>query len=106
MNALDGAILEYTNVEFPVMLKDIRKVEKQNKINVNVFGLGNNLAFQIYISKGKHKKVMNLLYKNHYVLINNFNRFMYSYTKHFCMYCLQCFHGEHTLEKHKNNCKW
>ena len=94
------------------MLKDIPKVEKQNNINVNIFGWENSLAFPIYISamltKEKYKKVINLLLcKNHYVLINSFNRFMYNYTKHkekkhFCMYCLQCFRGEHTLEKHKN----
>ena len=89
--------LDYTNMEFPVMLKDIPKIEKQNNINVNIFGWENSLAFPIYISKEKHKKVMNLLlYNNHYVLINNFNRFMYNYTKHndkkhFCTYCLQCF---------------
>ena len=100
--------LDYNNVKFPVMIK----VEKQNNINVNVFGCKNSSAFPIYISamltKEKHKEVMNLLfYKNQYVLINNFNRFMYNYTKHknkkhFCMYCLQCFCSAHTLEKH--NC--
>ena len=118
MNVLDGVVLEifinkldYTNVEFPVMIKDIPKVEKQNNINVNVFGWKNSSAFPIYISSfhsTQHKEVINLLfYKNHYVLINNFNRFMYNYTKHkdkkhFCMYCLQCFSSEGTLEKHKN----
>ena len=62
------------------------------------------------LTKEKYKEVMNLLfYKNHYVLINNYNRFMYNYTKrkdkkHFCMYCLQCFRGEGALEKHKKNC--
>ena len=92
------------------MLKDIPKVEKQNNINANIFDWENSLAFPVYISKEKHQKVMNLLlYKNHYVLINNFSRFMNNYTKqkdikHFCMYHLQCFHGEHTLEKHKKNC--
>ena len=53
---------------------------------------------------------MNLLfYKNHHVLINNFNRFMYNYTKHkdkkhFCMYCLQCFSSADIPEKHKKDC--
>ena len=53
----------------------------------------------------QNKEVMNLMfYKNHYVLINNFNRFMYNYTKHFCMYCLECFCGENTLERHEKHC--
>ena len=102
--------LDYNNVEFHVSLKDICKVEKQNNVNVNVFGYENKTPFPIHISKEKHKNVMNLLLiKNHYILTDNFNRFMYNQTKHkekkhFCMYCLQCFGGEHTLEKHKKNC--
>ena len=46
---------------------------------------------------------------NHYVLIKDFNKFMYNQTKHehrkyFCMYCLQCFSREDVLTEHKNNC--
>ena len=102
-------------MEFSVMIKDIPKVEKQNNINVNVFGWKNSSAFLIYVLKEKHtyaflKEAMNLLfYKNHYVLTNNFNRFTYNYTKHkdkkhFCIYCLQCFSSADILEKHKKNC--
>ena len=45
----------------------------------------------------------------HYVLIKNFNKFMYNNTqhqhrKHFCMYCLQCFTSEEVLNNHKTNC--
>ena len=45
----------------------------------------------------------------HYVLINDFNNFMYNQTKHkerkhFCMYCLQCFSCERVLNNHKENC--
>ena len=45
----------------------------------------------------------------HYVLIKDFNRFMYNQTKHehrkhFCMYCLQCFSSERVLTNHKENC--
>ena len=46
---------------------------------------------------------------NHYVLIKDFNKFMYNQTKHehrkyFCMHCLQCFSREDVLTEHKNNC--
>ena len=57
---------------------------------------------------------MNLLYitnneKKHYVLIKDFNKFMFNQTKHkerkhFCMYCLQCFSSEKVLTNHKENC--
>ena len=47
--------------------------------------------------------------KKHYVLIKDFNRFMYNQSKHkerkhFCMYCLQCFKSESILTKHVDNC--
>ena len=53
--------LDFTNVKFPVSVKDYCKLEKQNNINVNVFGYENKTPFPIYISKEKHKKIMNLL---------------------------------------------
>ena len=45
----------------------------------------------------------------HYVLIKDFNKFMFNQTKHehrkhFCMHCLQCFSREDVLTEHKNNC--
>ena len=47
--------------------------------------------------------------KKHYVLIKDFNTFMYNQSKHknkkhFCMYCLQCFSSERILANHVNNC--
>ena len=45
----------------------------------------------------------------HYVLIKDFNKFMYNQTKHkerkhFCMHCLQCFSSDRVLNNHKDNC--
>ena len=47
--------------------------------------------------------------KIHYVLIKNFNTFMYDNTlhcgrKHFCHYCLQAFHTENILKSHVKDC--
>ena len=47
--------------------------------------------------------------KTHYVLIKDFNKFMYNQTKHkerkhFCMYCLQYFSSERVLNNHKKIC--
>ena len=45
--------------------------------------------------------------KTHYVLIKDFNAYMYNQSeekKHFCMFCLQCFSSESILVKHANNC--
>ena len=106
--------LDYSGIEFPVTTKQYNKIEKQNEININVFGYENKQPYPIYVSKEKYDNQMNLLLitedKNkHYVLIEDFNRFMYNQTKHkeskhFCMHCLQCFSSERVLSNHKDNC--
>ena len=139
--------LDYSGIEFPVTVKQYNKIEKQNSINIKVFGYENEQPYPIYISKEKFEDTMNLLlitgeteelimgkptnedwnaglvlktfqeensylrktFAKHYVLIKDFNKFMYNRTKHehrkyFCMYCLQCFSREDVLAKHKNNC--
>ena len=93
--------LDYTNVVFPVSQRQCNKIEKQNSIRINVFGYEEEQPFPIHISKEKFEDQMNLLLitkdeRRHYVLIKDFNKFMYNQTqhkerKHLCMYCLQCF---------------
>ena len=105
---------DYSGIEFPVTVKQYNKIEKQNEININVFGYENKQPYPIYISKEKYEKHLELLLiteddNKHYVLIKDFNRFMFNQTKHehkkhFCMYCLQCFSSEEVLKNHKDNC--
>ena len=106
--------LNYDGIDFPLSQKHCNKVEKQNSIRINVFGYENGQPFPIHISKETFEYQMNLLLitkdeKKHYVLIKDFNAFMYNQskhkeTKHFCMYCLQCFSSERILANHVNNC--
>ena len=106
--------LDYTGIEFPVTVKQYNTIEKLNSINVNVFGYELGQPYPIYISKEKYQDHMELLLitkgeNKHYVLIKDFNKFMYNQTKHgnrkhFCMYCLQCFSREDVLAKHTPNC--
>ena len=106
--------MDYSGIEFPVTTKQYNKIEKQNEININVFGYENKQPYPIFVSKEKYDKHMNLLLitedKNkHYILIKDFNRFMFNQTKyegskHFCMHCLQCFSSERVLNNHKDNC--
>ena len=106
--------LDYKNIEFPVTVKQINKIEKQNNICINLFGYEEKQKFPIFISKEKFIDHMELLLitegeNKHYVLIKDFNKFMFNQTKHehrkhFCMYCLQCFSREDVLTEHKNNC--
>ena len=106
--------LDYSSIEFPVTVKQINKIEKQNNICINLFGYEEKQKFPIYISKEKYQDHMELLLitegeNKHYVLIKDFNKFMFrqnkhEHKKHFCMYCLQCFSREDVLTEHKNNC--
>ena len=106
--------LNYDGIKFPVSQKHCNKVEKQNNIRINVFGYEKGQPFPIHISKETFEDQMNLLLitedeKKHYVLIKDFNAFMYNQSKHkerkhFCMYCLQCFSSERILANHVNNC--
>ena len=112
--------LDYSNIEFPVLssstltIKQFNKIEKQNSININVFGYEDKQPYPIYVSKEKYEDHIELLLvtkdeNKHYVLIKDFNRFMYNQTKHkerkhFCMHCLQCFSSERVLNNHKDNC--
>ena len=106
--------LDYTNIEFPVSQKHYNKIEIRKRIGINVFGYEKGQLFPIHISQEKFKDQMNLLLitedeKKRYVLIKDFNSFMYNQTKHknkrhFCMYCLQRFSSERILTNHVNNC--
>ena len=106
--------LDYSSIEFPVTVKQINKIEKQNNICINLFGYEEKQKFPIYISKEKYQDHMELLLitegeNKHYFLIKEFNKFMFrqnkhEHRKHFCMYCLQCFSREDVLTEHKNNC--
>ena len=106
--------LDYSGIEFPVTTKQYNKIEKQNEININVFGYENKQPYPIFVSKETYDRQMNLSLitedeNKHYVLIEDFNSFMYNQTKHkekkhFCMHCLQCFSSERVLNNHKDNC--
>ena len=107
-------ILDYSGIDFPVTANQYNKIEKQNKIRINFFGYDKGEKYPLYLSKEKHTDCLNLLVisednKKHYVLITDFDRFMYDITKnkqkqHFCMYCLQHFRTKTTLNKHTENC--
>ena len=106
--------LNYNGIDFPVSSKHYNKIEKQNDIKINVFGYEEKQTYPIYVSKETYEDQMNVLLiteeeKKHYVLIKDFDSFMYNQTKHkarkhFCMYCLQCFSSDVILGNHVKNC--
>ena len=112
--------LDYSGITFPVTINQINRIEKQNEININLFGYDTvkKAVFPIYPSEESYDDHLELLYlegKNElgeettHVYIKDFNRLMFNFTKykgkkHFCMRCLQCFYSKESLAKHRVNC--
>ena len=112
--------LDYSGVTFPVTLRDMDKIEKGNKININayIYNEDGKYVSPIRNSKTEYEDTLNVLlleretekeYKQHYVYIKDFNRLNYNITKHknkkhFCLHCLQPFYSEYCLEAHKGDC--
>ena len=112
--------LDYTGVTFPVTIRDMSKIEKQNKININayVYNEDGKYVSPLRNSKTEYQDTLNVLlieretekeYKQHYVYIKDFNRLNYNVNKHknkkhFCLRCLQPFYSEYCLEAHKGDC--
>ena len=112
--------LDYSGVTFPVSIKDMDKIERQNKININVLGYSDGNPYPIRNSKEKYEDTLNVLLivkegednqpdQKHYVYIKDFNQFNFNFSKmktkkYFCMHCLQCFYTEYHLENHKEDC--
>ena len=76
--------LDYRGINFPMKARDYELVEERFNINVNVFGYENKVLL-LYVSK--NEEFLNVLLirneeKLHYVFIKDFNRLMYSKTKH------------------------
>ena len=79
--------LDFKDIKFPVKIRDIHKIEKRNCIAISIFGYENKEKYPIYASKSTFKRHVDLLLlgeegKKHYVLIKDFNTFMYDHTLH------------------------
>ena len=74
--------LDFEDVNFPVKVRDIHKIENNNFIGISVFGYKNKEKYPIYVSKkfreGKHVDLLLTREegKRHYVLIKDFNTVM------------------------------
>lgn len=112
----DISKIKCKNVRFPSTLNDVKKVEEQNDLAINVYGLDKGQATQIYHSERKGR-VINLLWAdtNHFCWIKNFNRFMgcsnnkktknrdKKVRKYFCDSCGFGFWSPKKLQEHKDN---
>ena len=76
----------YSDIVFLLDINDYEKIEDRFQMQVNVFGYENKPG-PLHISKKSYNQTLNLLLitekdKLHYVFIRNFNRLMFSRTKH------------------------
>ena len=81
-----ASTLDYKGITFSMQARDYEIIEERFNINVNVFGYENRV-FTLYVSKKLNEEILNVLLisnekKPHYVFIKDFNRLMYSKTKH------------------------
>ena len=109
-------LLNMGDIDYPVRIKDISKVEKQNNININVFALDNQKdkqsIYPVYVSNVQSENIVDLLYieeneNTHYCLIKDLDSFMCDKNRHksfTCRNCLQGFRREDTLIKHQTIC--
>ena len=108
-----AANLNYSDIAFPLDINDYEKIEDRFQMQVNVFGYENKV-YPLYISKKSYNQTLNLLLitekdKSHYVFIKDFNRLIFSKTKHkdkkhFCILCLQNFSTKEILNNHRKRC--
>ena len=86
--------LDYERIKFPVSKNDYCRIERQNKICMNVFCYENGLTYPVHVPDQKFKMCMDLLLiskenKSHYVYIKDFNRFMWNKKNENKQYFLQ-----------------
>ncbi|KYN16311.1 hypothetical protein ALC57_11429, partial [Trachymyrmex cornetzi] len=79
-------VLNFTNIEFPITLKDINKFEQLNDMTINVYGIENKQVLSLRLTSDKKEKHVNMLYLQdprndslgHFAWIKNLSRFVSS----------------------------
>ena len=102
--------LDFQDIQFPVNIRDIHKIKKRIPSALALLVMKIRKNVQSMYQKNVARKTCWLIIdrrkrKKHYVLINEFNRFMYDHSlhcgeKHFCCYCLHAFIREEILKHH------
>ena len=108
--------LDFSGIEFPTPLSNIKKIEQQNNLSINVFGYDKtDKVYPLYKTRDiKPDRHINLLLigegeNRHYCLIKRFSALMNYRTKHRgkTHYCFNCLHGfwkKQTLDQHIELC--
>ncbi|XP_018374523.1 PREDICTED: uncharacterized protein LOC108768554 [Trachymyrmex cornetzi] len=112
-------VLNLTNIDFPMTLKNISKFERLNAVSINVYGIENKQILPLRLTGDKKEKHVNLLYLQdsrnngigHFAWIKNLSRLVRSqltrmeHKKYFCGRCLQYFGSNEKLQTHEVDCQ-
>ncbi|XP_024879110.1 uncharacterized protein LOC112459306 [Temnothorax curvispinosus] len=115
-------VLNLQGIEFPMILKQIKKFERLNDISINVYtieGEKTPTVLPIQLTDLKREKHVNLLYVQdprdnnvgHFAWIKNLSRLVSSQLsrhngrKYFCDRCLHYFRSSEKLEAHGVDCR-
>ena len=101
---------DWSGIEFPVSVKDIKKFEFRNQISINLLAIEGKQIY-IYRNGGNYERIINLMLitgnnRKHYMAIKSLSRLLSGQnTKHkgkeyFCMNCLQGFNKESSRDEH------
>jgi hypothetical protein len=106
--------IEMGNVECPVPISKIPKLERLNNIRINVYGYEDDEIFPLYISQMPNEDTIHLLLisddtTKHYCLIRDLNRLLsdrslYKSRKFYCERCLHRFKKQKSLDEHRPYC--
>ena len=113
---LEGGF-NFDGIESPTPINQISRVEKQNKMAINVFGYENK-ELKVYRFSNQPLRMarINILLmhkeegiRSHYVWITYFNRLLYQtkhqHRQHFCERCLHGYSRKALLERHIPECR-
>lgn len=110
--------LNFEGIDSPTPISQIKKVEKQNNLAINVFGWKKSvIIYQISKQPSEIPRINLMLVeettedgvRTHYTWIKDLNRLLYDQTrykgrKYFCERCLHGYTREDLLEQHKPYC--
>ena len=106
--------LDFTGIDAPTPISQIQRVERQNNLAINVFGLDKVVIVHHISKQPEDMPRVNVLLiedtKFQYTWIRDLNRLLYDQSKHkeHKHYCERCLHGykrEDLLEAHKPECR-
>ena len=108
--------LNFNNIESPTPISQLKKVEKQNNLAINVYGWENNkvIIHRISDQPPEIKRINTMIIeknsKKHYVWVKHLNRLLASQHKntnhkYYCERCLLGYSRQDVLEQHLLDCR-